>query len=62
MGLWQHRKAIEHARHAIGIGESGRPLSPATPPDMRVRVGRFRGLRKAIEKARKIERVKVSDG
>ena len=31
---------------------SGRPLSPATPPDMRVRIGRFRGLRIAREQAR----------
>jgi hypothetical protein len=31
---------------------SGRPLSPATPPDMRVRIGRFRGLRIASEQAR----------
>jgi len=27
---------------------SGRPLSPATPPDMRVRIRRFRGLRSVI--------------
>ena len=38
---------------------SGHPLTPATPPDMRVRIGRFRGLRKAIEQPRKAERVEV---
>jgi hypothetical protein len=41
---------------------SGRPLSPATPPDMRVRSGRFRGLRKAIEELWESERSKVSNG
>jgi len=41
---------------------SGHPLSPATPPDMRVRIGRFRGLRRAIEESRKAERVEVGDG
>jgi hypothetical protein len=40
---------------------SGRPLTPATPPDMRVRIGRFRGLRKAIEQPRKPERVEVGE-
>jgi hypothetical protein len=40
---------------------SGRPLSPATPPDMRVRIGRFRGLRKAIGQPRKTERVEVGE-
>jgi hypothetical protein len=42
-------------------GES-RLSSPATPPDMRVRSRRFRGLRIAIEQARKTKRIKVSDG
>jgi pimeloyl-ACP methyl ester carboxylesterase len=41
---------------------SGHPLSPATPPDMRVRIGRFRGLPKTIEQPRKTERVKVGQG
>ena len=41
---------------------SGHPLSPATPPDMRVRIGRFRGLRRAIVESRKAERVEVGDG
>jgi len=41
---------------------SGHPLAPATPPDMRVRIGRFRGLGQAIEESRKTERVKVADG
>ena len=40
---------------------SGRPLSPATPPDMRVRIGRFRGLRKTSEQPRKPERVEVGE-
>src|SRR5216683_2792796 len=40
---------------------SGRPLAPATPPDMRVRIWRFRGLRKAIEQPRKTERVEVGE-
>ena len=35
-----HLKAIDHARHNRHRG-SGRPLSPATPPGMRVRTGRF---------------------
>src|SRR5207245_10083585 len=41
---------------------SGRPLSPATPPDMRVRIRRFRGLRNAIEQARETKRVEIGDG
>jgi len=41
---------------------SGHPLSPATPPDMRVRIGRFRGLREVIEESRKAKRVKVRNG
>ena len=55
-----HLQAIEHARHNRHRG-SGRPLSPATPPYMRVRIRRFRGLRMAIEQPRKTERVKVGD-
>ena len=38
------------------------PLTPATPPDMRVRIGRFSGLRKAIGQRKKTERVKVGVG
>ena len=40
---------------------SGHPLAPATPPDMRVRIGRFRGLRKTIEESRKPKRVEVGE-
>jgi hypothetical protein len=41
----------------IGIGEAV-ARSPL-PPDMWVRIGRFRGLRKAIGQPRKTERVEV---
>jgi hypothetical protein len=40
---------------------SGRPLSPATPPYMRVRVRRFNGLRWTSEQPRKTDGVKVGD-
>ena len=36
--------------------------SPATPPDMRVRIGRFRGLRKSIEELGETEGGKVRNG
>ena len=39
-----HLQTVKHARHTIGIGGSGYPLSPATPPGMRVRTGRFRKI------------------
>jgi len=39
---------------------SGRPLAPATPPDMRVRIGRFRGLRTIeVEQANRSKRWKA---
>jgi VWFA-related protein len=41
---------------------SGCPLSPATPPDMRVRIRRFRGLRIASGQARESKRIEVGDG
>src|SRR5450432_1207262 len=41
---------------------SGHPLAPATPPDMRVRIGRFRGLRWTVEQGRKSKRCEVSIG
>src|SRR6202030_4437426 len=56
-----HLPAVGHARHTNRHRGSGRPLSPATPPDMRVRIGRFGGVRIASEQARETERIEVSD-
>jgi len=39
----------------------GHPSAPATPPDMRVRIRRFRGLRIASEQARETKRIEVSN-
>src|SRR6266446_9337244 len=39
-----HLQAIEHARRTNRHRGSGHPLSPATPPYMRVRIRRFGGL------------------
>jgi hypothetical protein len=55
-----NRKAIPR-RSANRHRGNGRPLSPATPPDVRVRIGRFRGLRKTIEESRKLEGVEVGE-
>src|SRR5208337_4686213 len=41
---------------------SGRPLAPATSPDMRVRIRRFRGLRRAKEQPRESKQVEVGSG
>ena len=41
---------------------SGHPLSPATPPDMRVRIGRFSGLRWTVKQRRKSKRGEVGIG
>lgn len=38
-----HPLAVEHARRTNRHRGSGRPLSPATPPYMRVRIRRFGG-------------------
>jgi hypothetical protein len=46
--LLSGRTLTRHDRHR----GSGHPLSPATPPYMRVRVRRFRGLGVVIEEAR----------
>src|SRR5580692_11811140 len=61
----QNRKASPHSIATERIQNrhrgSGRPLSPATPPDMRGRIGRFSGLRQAIGQPRKTERVEVGE-
>src|SRR5580704_9921347 len=50
-----HRSRTQHSYRAVALFDrhrhkgSGGPLAPATPPDMPVRIGRFRGLRIASE-------------
>jgi hypothetical protein len=61
--LPQKHRHLSLKSRAVGLSRtgkrhrgSGRPLSPATPPYMRVRVRRFSGLRNTVEQARETKR------